>query len=154
MTYPVPIGEASAVSGVKIPTIRYYEGIGLLRAPPRSDGNRRLYREDDVRRLAFIRHARDLGFELDAIRTLLLLQDEPAQSCAAADGIARARLTEVERRIASLTLLKKELKRMISGCSVGRVDQCHVIEVLADHSLCVSARHSGRELLPSPVGKG
>src|SRR4051794_15033376 len=117
----VPIGEAARFSGVKVPTIRYYEQIGLLPAPPRTEGNRRHYDDADLRRLAFIRHARELGFEVDAIRTLLVLQDEPNQSCAAADLIARARLIEVEQRIASLTALKAELKRMVSGCAHGKV---------------------------------
>jgi len=132
----VPIGEAARQSGVKVPTIRYYEQIGLLPAPPRSEGNRRQYDGGDLRRLAFIRHARELGFEIDAIRTLLTLQDQPGQSCAAADEIARARLVEVEQRIASLTALKAELKRMVASCSHGLVDQCRVIEILADHAQC------------------
>ena len=135
-TQAMPIGEAARQSGVKVPTIRYYEQISLLPAPPRSEGNRRQYDADDLRRLAFIRHARELGFEIDAIRALLALQDEPGQSCLAADQIARARLAEVERRIASLTALKAELERMKTGCSHGRVDQCRVIEALADHSQC------------------
>ena len=128
----VPIGEAARHSGVKVPTIRYYEQIGLLPAPPRSEGNRRQYDPDDLRRLAFIRHARELGFEIDAIRALLALQDHPDQSCAEADRIARARLAEVEQRINSLTALKGELQRMVASCSHGRVDQCRVIEALAD----------------------
>jgi DNA-binding transcriptional MerR regulator len=129
----VPIGKAARYSGVKVPTIRYYEQIGLLPAPPRTEGNRRHYDDRDLRRLAFIRHARELGFEVDAIRTLLVLQDQPNQSCAAADIIARARLIEVEQRIVSLTALRAELKRMVSGCAHGKVAECRVIEVLADH---------------------
>jgi DNA-binding transcriptional MerR regulator len=128
----VPIGEAARQSGVKGPTIRYYEQIGLLPNPPRSEGNRRQYDTDDLRRLAFIRHTRELGFEIDAIRALLALQDDPDQSCASADQIARARLVEVEQRIANLTALKAELQRMVTGCSHGRVDQCRVIEALAN----------------------
>jgi DNA-binding transcriptional MerR regulator len=128
----VPIGEIARQSGVKVPTIRYYEEIGLLPAPPRSQGNRRLYGTADLRRLEFIRHARELGFAIDAIRTLLTLQDRPEQSCAAADAIARARLTEVERRIVSLTALKSELEHMIVQCSQGKVAECRVIETLAD----------------------
>ena len=77
----VPIGQAARQSGVKVPTIRYYEQIGLLPAPPRSEGNRRQYDADDLRRLAFIRHARELGFEIDAIRALLALQDPFERSC-------------------------------------------------------------------------
>src|SRR5579863_7743987 len=96
----LPIGEAARRSGVKVPTIRYYEQIGLLPAPPRTEGNRRCYDDGDLRRLAFIRHARELGFEVPAIRTLLTLQDDPDQPCATADIIARAHLIEVEQRIA------------------------------------------------------
>ncbi|MGD9914386.1 MAG: helix-turn-helix domain-containing protein [Rhizobiaceae bacterium] len=131
----VPIGEAARQSGVKVPTIRYYEQIGLLPAPPRSGGNRRLYDGRDMRRLAFIRHARELGFEVDAIRTLLSLQDDPGQSCEAADAIASARLAEVERRIASLQALRAELLHMVEQCAHGRIAQCNVIETLAaeDH---------------------
>ena len=137
----VPIGEAARRSGVKPPTIRYYEQIGLLPAPPRSDGNRRCYQDSDLRRLTFIRHARELGFEIDAIRTLLRLQDEPRQSCEAADGIARAHLTEVDHRIRSLMALRTELELMLDGCRHGQVAECRVIEVLADHGQCASARH-------------
>lgn len=132
----VPIGEAARQSGVKVPTIRYYEQIGLLPAPPRSEANRRFYGESDIRRLAFIRHARELGFEVVAIRTLLALQDQPAQSCATADGIAKARLADIEQRIRSLTALKVELQLMVDGCSHGQVATCRVIEVLADHGKC------------------
>jgi DNA-binding transcriptional MerR regulator len=133
-TESFPIGEVARRTGVKVPTIRYYEGIGLLPAPPRSEGNRRVYEEADLRRLAFIRHARELGFEVEAIRTLLSLQDNPDQSCAAADTIARARLAEVEQRIAKLLALKSELQRMVQHCSAGRVSQCRVIETLGDAS--------------------
>ncbi|MDM9625959.1 helix-turn-helix domain-containing protein [Rhizobium sp. S152] len=137
----ITIGEASRRSGVKVPTIRYYEGIGLLAAPSRSEGNQRSYETADLRRLTFIRHARELGFEVDAIRTLLSLQDEPNQSCASADAIAKARLVEVEQRIRSLTALKAELEMMVEGCGHGRVDQCRVIEVLADHGECMHSHH-------------
>ena len=134
MTHGVPIGEAARHSGVKVPTIRYYEQIGLLPAPPRTEGNRRLYDSTDLRRLAFIRHARELGFEVDAIRSLLALQDNPSQPCAAADAIARARLMEVDRRIASLMALRAELERMVTECACGRVAECRVIETLSDHT--------------------
>ncbi len=137
----VSIGEAARGSGVKIPTIRYYEQIGLLPSPPRTQGNRRLYENDDLRRLAFIRHARELGFEIEAIRTLLTLQDDPHQPCVTADAIARQRLVEVEQRLTSLAALKTELQAMIEGCSHGRVDRCRVIETLADHGQCVHAHH-------------
>jgi DNA-binding transcriptional MerR regulator len=133
MHQSVPIGVAATRSGVKVPTIRYYEQIGLLPKPPRTKSNRRHYDAADLHRLVFIRHARELGFEIVAIRALLTLQDNPDQSCMAADAIARARLSEVEQRIDSFTVLKAELKRMIAECSRGRVAECRVIEVLANH---------------------
>ncbi len=135
------IGAASRLSGVKIPTIRYYEDIGLLPLPARSEANRRSYGETDVRRLAFIRHARELGFEIDAIRALVTLQDNPLQSCGTADAIAKARLEEVNQRIRSLTALKSELELMVEGCRHGRVGECKVIEILADHGKCAHPAH-------------
>jgi DNA-binding transcriptional MerR regulator len=141
MDQKVTIGAAAAQCGVKVPTIRYYEQIGLLPPPRRTQGNRRLYDATELRRLIFIRHARELGFEVEAIRALLRLQDTPNQSCAAADIIARQRLMEVEQRIASLSALKTELKRMIEGCRRGRVKECRVIEVLADHGQCQQGSH-------------
>jgi len=141
MAEMVSIGEAARTCGVKVPTIRYYEQIGLLPAAPRTEGNRRRFDAGDLRRLAFIRHARALGFEIDAIRTLLTLQDNPHQSCGTADAIARARLAEVEQRIDSLIALKAELDLMVESCRHGRVADCRVIEVLADHGQCLHPRH-------------
>lgn len=136
MSHGIAIGKVSEATGVKVPTIRYYEQIGLLPAPPRTEGNRRTYDHKDAERLTFIRHSRELGFDIDEIRTLLSLQDVPDQSCHQADSIAKARLTEVDRKIASLTALKAELERMVEGCSHGRVENCQVIEILADHGKC------------------
>jgi DNA-binding transcriptional MerR regulator len=136
MSQKVSIGVAARSSGVKVPTIRYYEQIGVFPAPPRTEGNRRTFDAADLRRLAFIRHARELGFNIDAVRALLALQDRPDRSCSAADEIARTRLADVEQRLGSLTMLKAELEHMIEGCAHGRVDQCRVIEVLADHWHC------------------
>ena len=136
MSHGIAIGKVSEGSGVKIPTIRYYEQIGLLPAPPRTEGGRRTYDHKDIERLSFIRHSRELGFDIDQIQTLLALQDRSDQSCADADAIAKARLAEVARKIASLTALQAELKRMVEGCSHGRVETCRVIEILADHDKC------------------
>ncbi|TAM98884.1 MAG: MerR family transcriptional regulator [Rhizobiaceae bacterium] len=128
------IGELSRRTAVKVPTIRYYERIGILPAPRRTEGRQRRYDEDAVARLAFIRHARELRFDLDAICTLLSLQDNPDHSCAQADEIAKARLVEVDKRIAALGALRTELRRMIEECACGRVAECRVIETLADTS--------------------
>jgi DNA-binding transcriptional MerR regulator len=130
----LPIGELARRAEVKVPTIRYYEQIGLMPETERTEGQQRRYDRTAVARLAFIRHARELGFEVDAIRTLLSLQDDPNQSCASADEIAKARLAEVEGRIASLKALRKELQKMVEECACGRVGECRVIETLADRS--------------------
>lgn len=130
------IGQLSRKAGVKVPTIRYYETIGLMPEPARSEGNQRSYEPRMVDRLAFIRHARELGFPLDAIRDLLSLSDQPDQPCAAADAIARAQYRAVEERIERLNALKVELARMIEQCEGGKVADCRVIEVVGDHSLC------------------
>jgi DNA-binding transcriptional MerR regulator len=137
----IAIGELSRRTGVKVPTIRYYESVALLPEPGRSKGKQRRYSEPEVSRLIFIRHARELGFEIDAIRALLALQDNPNQPCTTADRIARAHLADVEQRIRSLTALKAELESMIMGCRLSNVATCRVIEVLADHGQCALARH-------------
>lgn len=133
------IGTLSRKTGTKVQTVRYYEQIGLLREPGRTEGGQRRYEEADLDRLAFIRHARQLGFSLDAIRELLELSDHPQQSCADADSIARRQLKQVEQRLLRLQALQKELKRMIVECSGGRVADCRVLEVLRDHSECLTA---------------
>ena len=130
------IGRLGAQAGVKVPTIRYYEQIGLLPEAHRSAGNQRLYGRATLDRLAFIRHARELGFSLEAIRDLLSLSDRPDQSCAAADAIAKAQLNAVKARIARLRALEAELHRMIDQCACGTIKDCRVIETLGDHALC------------------
>lgn len=133
-----PIGELSRQTAVKVPTIRYYEQIGLLQEAPRTEGNRRLYGKAQVDRLNFIRHSRALGFEIDDIRELLAMAAQPQSSCHQVDSIANNHLAEIEHRIASLTALKAELTRMVEECGHGRVCDCRIIEALADHGQCRS----------------
>ena len=132
----VTIGEAARDSGVKVTTIRFYEERGLLPAPPRSEGGQRLYAARDLARLRFIRHARDLGFGMEAIRGLLDLSAHPDQPCAAADRLAEERLADVRRRIDALKGLEAELERMLAACRGGRAERCAVLESLADHAHC------------------
>ncbi|MCJ2039010.1 helix-turn-helix domain-containing protein [Methylobacterium sp. J-059] len=137
----IAIGELSRRTGVKVPTIRYYEQVGLMPVPPRSAGSQRRYGEADVARLNFIRHSRELGFEVDAIRELLTMNAHPDRSCADVDRIARRHLSEVDRRIERLMALRGELDRMISECGQGRVGECRVIETLSDHGKCSHVSH-------------
>lgn len=135
------IGELARKAQVKVPTIRYYEQIGLMAAPPRTEGQQRRYAANDVKRLNFIRHARELGFEVDAIRQLLALADKPDRPCDEVDAIACAHLAEIDSKIERLSALRREVARMIEGCAVGCVSDCRVIEVLGDHGQCESHRH-------------
>lgn len=129
------IGELSRRTGVKIPTIRYYEQMGLIEAPERSAGNQRRYTGDGLSRLSFIRHSRDLGFSIEDIKGLLELSQHPEKPCHDAHSIAVRHLDNVQSRIARLRRLERELIR-ISKCDADNVAECEVIETLADHGQC------------------
>lgn len=138
---PFPIGTLSQQTGVKVPTIRYYESIGLLAPLTRTDSNRRLYDQSALKRLNFIRHARDLGFEIDAIRDLLTMTDQPDGSCCQADVIARTHLTAIEDKISRLQALREDLQHMIEDCPQGEICNCKVIETIANHDQCLHDQH-------------
>ena len=125
------IGELARATGTTAETIRYYERIGLLPRPPRTEGNQRAYGEAELARLGFVRRARDLGFTLDQARRLLGLADDRDRPCDAVDAIAREHLAEVERRIADLDALRRELSSLITGCRRGVVAECRIVEALA-----------------------
>ena len=130
------IGELSKRAGVKIPTIRYYEQMGLIEAPERSEGNQRRYSQAHLERLSFIRHGRDLGLPIEAIKELISLAGHPERPCAGADRIAAEHLGAVREKIARLKRLEAELERIASGCHADHIGECYVIQSLADHSLC------------------
>jgi DNA-binding transcriptional MerR regulator len=135
------IGELARRTGVKIPTIRYYEQIGLLPAAPRTQGKQRRYGPAEVKRLNFIRHARELAFDVDDIRQLLALSETPQRSCHAADSIAMRHLDRIAARIRQLDALRAELQRMVDECGHGRICECRIVEVIGDHSLCTDEMH-------------
>lgn len=130
------IGELAKATGSNSETIRYYEKIGLLPRPSRTDSNYRDYGPTDAERLAFIRHARGLGFELTAVRSLIDLAEQPDRDCAEVDMIASRHLLDVETKLARLGKLRDELGRMVKACRGGRVGSCRIIGALADHSHC------------------
>jgi len=132
----IPIGRLARSAGCKVQTIRYYEQIGLLPPPARTAGAQRRYGESHRQKLSFIRHARELGFPLPAIRELLALADQRESDCAAADRIARRQLEAVNRRIDMLASLRSELQRMLRHRHGNRIRDCRVIATLADHGLC------------------
>ncbi|HEX3990914.1 MAG TPA: helix-turn-helix domain-containing protein [Acetobacteraceae bacterium] len=125
------IGDLARATDTKIETVRYYERVGLLPTPARTGGNYRMYSQENLGRLSFIRRSRDLGFSLDQVRELLRLADQRDQSCEEVDVIAREHLTEVERKIADLTALGDELRHILGQCGHGTVAECRIIEALS-----------------------
>lgn len=123
------IGEVSKRTGLKIPTIRFYEQEGLV-APPRTESGRRRYSDGDVSRLGFIRHARILGFDLSDVRSLLDLAEHPQRSCKDATRIATCNRDAVRHRIKQLRTLEHELTRMIEACEGFVAADCRIIESL------------------------
>ncbi|TFI59874.1 MerR family transcriptional regulator [Sphingomonas parva] len=126
------IGDLARRTGTKVNTIRFYEDIGLMPRAARTESGRRTYEEGEVRRLAFIRHGRELGFSIDELRSLISLSDQPDRDCAEAEEIARRHLAEVEARISRLTSLRDELQQIATTCSGGRMADCRVIEAITD----------------------
>jgi DNA-binding transcriptional MerR regulator len=138
----MPIGALADRTGVKVETIRYYEQVGLLQPPERTEGNQRRYGRTHLARLAFIKHARDLGFSVEGIRMLLKLSDTPGMACDEAHAIAVDHLEEVRHKIARLRSLETELERIAATCSGGvAACDCAIIDALADHGQCRHERH-------------
>lgn len=133
-----PIGELSARSGVKVPTIRYYESIGLIDAPARTEGNQRRYDRTALDRLRFIAHARAMGFPMDSVKAMLRISRHEEAPCADLDDLVRGRLSEVDDRIARLTRLRGELSAMLESHHHGTVADCRIVEVLSDHDECAT----------------
>ncbi len=131
------IGQLSKQSNVKIPTIRYYEQMGLLAEPGRTEGNQRRYDKASLEKLKFVKHARDLGFSIEAILELISLQEQPNLTCQSVNNIAQSQLNEVKKKIQQLQALEAELKRLTEGCNgKGTLEDCYVLASLADHALC------------------
>ena len=97
--------------------------------------------EGQASRLIFIRHSRELGFSLGDIRQLLSFSDKPNQSCEQVDAIAQAHLKGVQERLGHLRSMERELKRMVHECCGGKVAECRIIDVLTDHSKCLTESH-------------
>ena len=127
------IGDLASATGTKVNTIRFYEGIGLMRPAARTESGRRTYNPEDLERLRFIRHARKLGFETQEIRSLLALGDQPEGQCAEVTEIAVRHLEDVDAKISQLMLLRDELDRMARLCAGGTVSKCRIMEALSGH---------------------
>jgi MerR family mercuric resistance operon transcriptional regulator len=126
----VPIGTLSRLTGVNIETIRYYERIKMLPAPPRTASGRRVYGSEDARMLRFIRRARELGFSLDEIRALLRLRTPGQASCGEVRNIATHHLEDIRAKIHDLTKLERLLAKTVGLCRGNKAPDCPVLEIL------------------------
>ena len=126
------IGELSRRAGVNIETIRYYERIKIMPAPPRTTGGRRAYGPAETRSLTFIRRSRELGFSLDEIRALLALaRDSGTNTCAEVRKLAAHHLADVQARIADLRAMASVLSDAVHRCDAGELPGCPLIDALA-----------------------
>lgn len=157
------IGQLAAATGTKADTIRYYEREGLLPPAARTDGNYRVYDQEHVQRLGFIRHCRCLDMTLDEIRVLLRYKDAPEEECGAVDRLLDEHIGHVVARIDELKALERELRALRAGCTTDRTaGECGVLGGLEraarehDHASAVpghtqhlAGSHAARA---SPVG--
>jgi len=125
-----PIGRLSRLSGVNIETIRYYERIEMLPPPSRTASGRRVYGARDTRVLAFVRRARELGFSLDEIRTLLRLGGPGKASCREVRTIAAHHLADIRAKLSDLKKLERLLAKTVARCSGKATADCPVLDIL------------------------
>lgn len=124
-------GELAKRTGCNIETIRYYERIGLLPDPPRSDNGFHSYDERHLTRLAFVRRARELGFTLEEVEGLLRLVDGGHNTCSQVQDLALRHVEEIQRKIDDLRNMKRALKEMAAQCSGEEVPECPIVEILS-----------------------
>ena len=124
------IGELSNLTRVNIETIRYYERVGVLPTPARSEGGRRIYDETDVRRLNFIHKCRGLGFSLKEVNSLMSLVDTGGYTCKQVHDLTLLHAKEVREKIVNLNSMEKVLLDMAQQCGQGNVPECPIIDSL------------------------
>jgi MerR family transcriptional regulator, copper efflux regulator len=139
MVQTVHIGEAAKLAGVSVDTVRFYQKLGLIQAPARSTGGYRLFDEDQIHNLKFVRHAQDLGFSLNEIRDLLALRQKP-HACAEVQSMLRRKVADVREKIKILSVLETELTKALRNCdrelrsnrAVKHKDCCPLLSKLDD----------------------
>lgn len=125
------IGKLATAADVNFETVRYYERISLMFAPSRTANGHRVYEEEHLRRLIFIRRTREHGFSFEDIRALLALAGPAGNSCAGVREIAEKRLEGVRRKIADLSKLEAALSQNVSRCTGNPASFCHLLDVLS-----------------------
>lgn len=156
MAGTVHIGEAAKLAGVSVDTVRFYQKLGLVRVPARSTGGYRLFDEDQIHNLKFVRHAQDLGFSLSEIRDLLALRQEP-HACVEVQSMLRRKLVDVREKIKSLAVLEAELAKELRNCdrelrskrAIQHTDWCPLLSKLDE----VDGRNGNRRVSHGKSGK-
>jgi MerR family copper efflux transcriptional regulator len=129
------IGEVARLARVGVDTVRYYERNHLLPEAARRLSGYREYHVDDVRRLRFIRRAKELGFTLAEIRELLTLSSDRERGVRGVKARAEARIAEVERRIRELQQVRRGLRRLIDACpGHGALESCPILNTLGEEN--------------------
>jgi DNA-binding transcriptional MerR regulator len=142
------IGALARATGTSPETIRWYERARLMPSPARTGGNYRVYTDAALRRLLFIRRAREPGFGVEQVRTLVALAEDKSRDCAEVDRLSRSHLEEVERRIADLQRLRRALRKIIGDCRSGSVAECRILHVLQPEPATTNAGPSRRPTRP------
>ena len=132
---PIKIGELARLTETTVETIRYYEKEGLLPAPSRSDGNYRMYGDEHIERLQFVRHCRTLDMALSDVRTLLQYRDTPSEDCGHVNDLLDEHMEAVEVRMKELEQLRLHLINLRRQCeSAAPTSACGILRALSDHS--------------------
>lgn len=131
MNVPMNIGEAARASGVSAKMIRHYESVGLFPQARRTDAGYRLYGENELATLRFIRHSRDLGFSLEQIRELLDLWQNRRRPSRQVKALAQAHLDEIDQKLRELQAMKATLSHLVHCCSGDERPDCPIIDSLA-----------------------
>ena len=128
----IPIGRAAKTSDLPVKTVRYYDDIRLVKPSGHSPNGYRLYDERDIRKLVFVRHARNFGFSIDTCRELLDLYENPARTSKEVKEITSRRLKEIRQRMGELRRLYKELSYLADNCHGDERPDCPIIDYLAE----------------------
>lgn len=125
------IGEVAKRAGIGVETVRFYERKGLVEPPPRSEAGYRLYPDEAISRLRFVRRAKDLGFTLDQIGTLLDLRVGADTPCDDVRALASERLADVENKLMQLQRIAAVLQQVVETCDAnGRTGDCPILDSL------------------------
>jgi Cd(II)/Pb(II)-responsive transcriptional regulator len=141
------IGELAIAAQSDVDTIRYYEKIGILHKPARTEGNYRYYNEAHVDRLRFVRHCRALDMTLDEVRLLLQFRDVPESDCAGVNQLLDEHIGHVTERIEALTLLEKELRRLRRQCrKAQKAKDCGILVEIGNDAALVGRKAAKRHV--------